>query len=467
MIELIEDITKIATPDAATALVAFLWHTNESLRFSAAWSLAELFTQNDITEALQEIELTAEQRNANYLDWIWQPFNDSSNPSLSIIAGRIVYLLDNTSTESIPRPLPQLDPRLIIPLLSIHDAVDFQGDNRWNSLADSLLAEQEQTSEIEQKIIRQVNHILGIQFSLSRWAIILSSLKPRLQLDLLHRLINQRSPTHNDWRNLFLEIKYYQFQHSYHYRLVLAVGLIASIVAMLEMILLVFRQPDNWLNGFLGLAIYLISVFWISLWQGIEESLEPKTFIQFGLLGIFTFGTEIQRLFKDRLVWSKISLFDKSVAVAFAVAPVAFAFAVVAIAFAFAVGAPVGPVGPVAVAVAVAVAGAGDGAVGAGVFASAVAGALIGMGLGFWYRAKSQTDWMRFLAIFAFPYFCWFPIVVVFSTLFMWDYLNLPWQYTVIIWLILLGTCTGLWIYGQNKERRASNPLKGILDVTK
>ena len=96
---------------------------------------------------------------------------------------------------------------------------------------------------------------------------------------------------------------------------------------------------------------------------------------------------------------------------------------------------------------------------------SAGTGAVMGMGLGFWYRAKSKTDWMRFLVIFAFPYFCWFPIVVVFSTKFMLRYLT--WQYTALTWLIVLGSCTALWLYGQNKERIASNPLKGILDVAK
>ena len=104
-------------------------------------------------------------------------------------------------------------------------------------------------------------------------------------------------------------------------------------------------------------------------------------------------------------------------------------------------------------------------AVGVAVGAFAGAAALIGMGLGFWYRAKSKTDSLRFLAIFAFPFFCWFPIVVVFSTLFMLRFLT--WQYTVLTWLIVLGTCTALWLYGQNKHRKASNPLKGILDVAK
>ena len=549
MIEFIEDLTKIATPDAAKALVDFLWNTNESLRFKAAWNLAALFTQNDITEALKDIEITVEQKNEEYLDWIWQPFNDSLNQSLSIIAGRIVYLLDKTPTKLIPHPLPKLDPRLIVPLLSLHKLTDvevLQSNNRWNPLADSLLKQQEQTSEIEQKISEQVKNILGQEFSQNSWKIILSSLEPKLQLDLLNRLINRRCPTSKDWLNLFLEIKY-EFQNSYHYRSVLAVGLIASVIAIIKIFSLIYHQPENSLNGFLGLAIYIILVFWFSFWQVIERGLEPNTFLEFGLLGIVTFETEIQRLLKDRLASEKILPFYKSVfVIVAAIVTLGTVFAVfeagrivltafadypdllrvlyhfvriavmvpIAIVAARAIGravagvirAFVGFVGAGAVAVAVtfvaiaadtAIAGTGVAIIVAGVagagavavnFAGAVVGvaaavtfvavtadtatagaviaaALIGIGLGIWDRAKSQTDFMRFLAIFAFPLFCWFPIVFVFSTLFMLRYIT--WQFTTLIWLIVFGTCTALWRYGQDKHRKASNPLKGILDVAK
>ncbi|MEM9274831.1 MAG: hypothetical protein AAGA80_17995 [Cyanobacteria bacterium P01_F01_bin.143] len=491
MIELIEDLTKIATPDAAEALVPFLWHPNESLRFRAAWSLAELFLQNDITEALQEIELTAEQKNnTEYLDWIWQPFNNSSSQNLSIIAGRIVYLLDKTSIESIPSPMPKLDPRLIIPLLSIHNLADFQSNSKWNSLADLLLEQQEQTPEINQKIVKQVYIILGTQSHDSPWEKILSSLKPRLQLALLSRLINRRRPNIYDWRNLFLEIQY-KFQSSYHYLLVIATVLIFSIIAIIESILLAYRQPDNLLIELLRLAIYLLVVFWIFLWRGIEEKLEPNTFIRFGLLGILTFGIEIQRLLKKRLVWVGISNSYESIrnpiliicvfALIFALDSALgdrFALALAltssfASIFASVFALAFADDGSFALAFARAFAGAFVLALVAGIISldtnmsplALAAAALMGMGAGAWNKANNKIDWTRFLAILAFPYFCSFPIVVVFSTLFMLRYLT--WQYTALIWFIVFGTCTALWRYGQDKERKASNPLKGILDVAK
>ena len=84
--------------------------------------------------------------------------------------------------------------------------------------------------------------------------------------------------------------------------------------------------------------------------------------------------------------------------------------------------------------------------------------------------------WHKFLALFALPYFCWFPIVAGFSLLGLYALLqrfNLPnagvipwgnWPLALTIWLGLFGICCLLWVYGQRKERAARNPLQGILD---
>ena len=509
--EVIQDLTKIATPDATKTLVNFLWHTNGSLRYSTAWNLAESFTKVDFTKTIQEFELTAEQKNSDYLYWIWQPFNNSSSQSLSIIAGRIVYLLDKTPTELIPNSLPQLDPRLVVPLLSIHNVVEIQsklgkGMKFADKDAQKLHANisnydrfayrnrrnpTSTDSFIESKIIEQVNQILGSQLSHSRWGIILSCLKPRLQLDLLRRLINQRCPSYKDWHNIFLDIDIkYKFQHSYHYRLVLAVGLITSVVAIAEMILLMFHQCNSSINFFSGLAIYILLVFWISLLQGIEE---PHIFLQLGLLGILTFGTEIRGLSIGRSVLARISLFFRSAAIVDCAVIVGTIFYVLAgvdscgpvattgmvincitvstfCTYADVVTGVVCTVGVVVIFVFLALAGGDTVAISALITAF-----LIGIGIGVWHRVflvsgefkdEFEIDYcIIFLAIFAFPLFCWFPIVVFFSTLFMLRFLT--WQYTALIWLIVLGTCTSLWLYGQNKERKASNPLQGILDVAK
>jgi hypothetical protein len=70
---------------------------------------------------------------------------------------------------------------------------------------------------------------------------------------------------------------------------------------------------------------------------------------------------------------------------------------------------------------------------------------------------------MRLFSILATLWFLtlWFLSVVYFATLAMLNFVS--WQYVALIWLILIGTCTVLWIIGNRREREAINPLHGII----
>jgi hypothetical protein len=99
-----------------------------------------------------------------------------------------------------------------------------------------------------------------------------------------------------------------------------------------------------------------------------------------------------------------------------------------------------------------------------GVGPIAVTGVLMGVGLGVWERAIYKQDWFKYLAILAFPWFGTFPIVFIFSTLAMHDFLFWQWPQILIAWIIIFGTCTALWKRGQKLDHDARNPLYGILD---
>ncbi|QHG20793.1 hypothetical protein [Nostoc sp. ATCC 53789] len=93
-------------------------------------------------------------------------------------------------------------------------------------------------------------------------------------------------------------------------------------------------------------------------------------------------------------------------------------------------------------------------------------GVLLSIGKLSWYGRKYNQNYFqysRFLAILTLPLFFWFPILVSFTTIFFLRFLS--WQYTLLVWLISLGLGTVLWLYGQNKERLARNPLKDILPL--
>ena len=93
------------------------------------------------------------------------------------------------------------------------------------------------------------------------------------------------------------------------------------------------------------------------------------------------------------------------------------------------------------------------------VFAAAVAG------IGFWYRAKNKPDSRRFFAALAFPFFCWLPITVCYSTLAFLNFLS-GWQ-VASLWGEIVLPCTLLWFYGQHKDYQARNPLQGIPELEK
>lgn len=483
-------LKQIRTPNSALALVGFLWDTKKVLANQAAWHLAEILPQPEIEEVFREYSLTEQQKKADYLDWVWSPFKEPVNSALPIIMGRIAYLINQTPDDKISTPYKtftdprqlMLDPRLLIPLCVIENFTPKELNAQWDQTAESLLEQRENSAELDQKIVEKINEIL--KNTDSRWRLFLPYLTPQLQLDLLRRLVDYRHPVPRDWVNIFKQLKY-EFQNSWHYRVVLIISFLISIIAIIKMSLIIANQAENIGNWLLGLPIYIVIVFWFFLVVGIEKRSEVNIFMDFGLLGLMTLKKEIEQLYRNNLIWVGISLLEDSMVLAMGAAGTWAVAMAVAWAVAGAVtvvwGGTVAWAGAMAVAMAVAgagawtvagdrswaVAGAVAGAVAwAGVWAGVWAGAgfLSGLGFGLWKRAEKKEDWLKYLAILAFPWFCTFPIVVIFSTLAMHDFLFWQWPQIIIAWIIIFGTCTALWQRGQELDHDARNPLYGILN---
>ncbi len=113
-VELMDLLVAVETPSATRALVPWLWHTNQNLSCRAAWLLAHLLRHPKCEEVLKGYELKEEQKRVGErLDWIWKPFEESPNSTLTIIAGRVAYLISKTPVRGANR---LLDPRLVIPI---------------------------------------------------------------------------------------------------------------------------------------------------------------------------------------------------------------------------------------------------------------------------------------------------------------------------------------------------------------
>jgi hypothetical protein len=493
-------LKQIKTPNSALALVDFLWNSNEIFANQAAWHLAEILPQPEIEEVLREYDLiekvlreyylTEQQKKVDYLGWVWSPFKEPFNSALPIIMGRVAYLINQTPDDKISEPVKtitdprqlMLDPRLLIPLCVIENFDPKGLTGQWDKTADSLLEQRENSAEFDQRIVEKVNEISkNID---SRWRLFLPYLAPRLQLDLLRRLINYRRPVTRDWANIFKQLKH-EFQTSWHYRVILIISFLISITAIIKMSLIINNQSKNLENYLLGLPIYVIIVFWGFLANGIERKLEFNIFIDFGFFGLGTFTKELQQLYKNDLGWVGISLVQDIV-----IGAVVWAMVVIVVGGVAWVGAWGGVW---AFAVAFTILGAAAGAFSVpgtwiwaffvaffvsswafhwtiinvglvGMVAVSGVGFLSGLGLGLWKRAEKKQDWFKYLAILAFPWFCTFPIVFIFSTLAMYDFLSWQVPQILVAWIIIFGTCTALWKRGQKLDHDARNPLYGILD---
>ena len=117
-----DGLLAIATPDAAKAFAYLLWNADENMAVRAAWRLAALLPQPNIEDGLRDYPIAEECKQKEWLDWIWEPFEEPANSALPIIAGRIAYLISEIQFElSRTESSLQLDPRLIVPICAIEN----------------------------------------------------------------------------------------------------------------------------------------------------------------------------------------------------------------------------------------------------------------------------------------------------------------------------------------------------------
>jgi hypothetical protein len=137
-------LRKIGTPKAAIALVPFLWHKNDGLASRAALNLATLLPKPDVENALRDYPLTKEQRKAKWFNWVWAPFNEYEpvGSSLSVIAGRIVYLINLFSESEVIyfEATLNLEPRIFIPLAVLEQS-------KWKIIVNVIVGKAQQPKE--------------------------------------------------------------------------------------------------------------------------------------------------------------------------------------------------------------------------------------------------------------------------------------------------------------------------------
>ncbi|GBD52683.1 hypothetical protein D3800_20140 [Microcystis aeruginosa NIES-298] len=261
------------------------------------------------------------------LNWIWQPFENSSTLQFSATVKKVAAAIIESSADDIPTITLEVDPRLVIPLCAIQlqDEINLTQLSSFKNELESVSLE-----NLDNKI-EFVDRVLSKITPNQRWLYLFKSLTPELQFALLSRLINCRRPTRNDWHNLFKKIEY-QFKKSREYLIVLTVVFLLSLASVIEIFAIMYSQPKSWVNGLMAITIAVVLYFLIVLWREIileKDTSEPTLLMQLGLLGPWTFCQEWYRQLRKNLLWSRVTeyeLADVNAAVAVVVAVVGTVF---------------------------------------------------------------------------------------------------------------------------------------------
>lgn len=397
----LDDLQAIGTPEVAEALVPLLWDRKDIV-YGVAWRLAALLNQPNVENVLRNYSLTEDQRKAEWVDWIWRPFNEPENSALPIIAGRVAFLIER-SFRTAPKESSTLDPRLSIPLYSV--------GTKNEALKQYLLDTVPTTQRVK----------------------------------LLQRMSKtRRAITQNDWINLSRPVEY-DFNRGWHYRVVLIVAFIISIIGLSLAVFTIGRSQVLfiWTNVLTFIMAVSIISGWLYLWN---KNWDSKEFVLYLFLGIvhlpfISFALSIV-VFGTNILWSGI------------VGIIFFSW------FFVPIGVLVGLMTTISINVGML----------CGMIVSAIAGVLSGIlsNLDFFdfyrdivdtYREDSGVITKKILL----GGWLGLPLANYFTTKLMIGFL--PVWTVVLIWTCLLGICALLWWRGRWRHRAAQNPLSGILEL--
>jgi hypothetical protein len=292
----------------------------ESPKYHAAWRLSALLPRPEIEEGLRSISLTLDQRKAEQIKWIWEPFNEPVASALPIIVGRIAYLISIAPENTIPMIcVSKLDPRLSIPLCTVVIRNGRIIDSHYGKKTINLdrksfqwpkTAPEDKERESKQiKSKEELHNFLNITNNSEQgelehsqrlknfiethlpnikpdmvWRYLFTNSKVAIQLDLL-RHIDARLTFSNedDWRQIFHPMLY-NFNSSWHARSLKFLLTFASILNILLLCDQIRKGTTLWgwenaLYVFEGIGVLII------LWLFLRAKLDSSSMM--GLIWIF------------------------------------------------------------------------------------------------------------------------------------------------------------------------------------
>lgn len=333
--EAVDDLCAIGTHEAISRLIDILWTGDEPLNLRAACQLGGILTRSEFQDVVQNYSISAYARAAPQLDWIF-PTDSGMSEAFQIVIGRIAYLLQHVSKETLPDGA-SISLSLVVPLLMMHRAtirtavVTFvtsdevtkflllqepslsMGDLDVDERVAILLRTDERhglytiTSEARyghasraMKLSESMNLEPSRELLMRRfiqrhenrsWALLLRSISPDLGPQLLEELFfMEPEPTPAHWRKIWQRFEY-QFDDSWHYLAIRVGWTLLSLVALVGMSQLVaeYRVSHLWIALLAWLAgMGLVGCILLSWWGPSDYRFHdnPRMFVYGVLLGL-------------------------------------------------------------------------------------------------------------------------------------------------------------------------------------
>ena len=295
----IDDLMAIGTPGAAQALTHLLWHDSTEIAGRSAFAIAALFQSPEVFAALREMQLNRSQE----APWVWQPFETDGLTTISVIAGRVVWLLQDVhGFDNLPNVV--LDSRLVLPTcaqmgsdLTVSQAPKNARKLSIVELYHKIVGQQSVSSGREEMLgqpsletLRIITEALFERLQPSeRWRFLFRRLSLPVQAELVRGISSARFPNKEDWISIFRPVSY-TANRGWHLWLMFA---LAHLVAVGDMVyLLGFHRPltprviSATLILLLGMAVHGLIMF-------MEE--DPLEMIAILELGPYLFILAVRR----------------------------------------------------------------------------------------------------------------------------------------------------------------------------
>jgi hypothetical protein len=302
---------------AAQELVYLLSRSHDDVAVAAAWGLASLSNDPAVESSLACFAMGTGWPEAEGWAWVWSPF-PGRDESPGRIMARVAFLISNHPPPA-RLPVRRLDPRIVVPLCSVHYGSTLQelGQTVDSHLPPAAAYGRSDAPSIaymavyNEPVWRQsLERAAAFQNAPRSLRTLLLHIPPVLEFDLIRRVSRYRIPTRGDWERIFDEQGSRWSQPARYVALgvlgpFIAVGAVLALWIALVLLNFGFVSVLHFLPTWSAFAAVLGLVIWL-LTVVHKRISDPETTVTIGcgclpFLVLMMWG-----------VWSLADLFHKS-----------------------------------------------------------------------------------------------------------------------------------------------------------